>query len=95
MAATLFIGFCRVCVLPSQFLSSSITLVEMCLYSNKVVLCYLSPVCGGLLDDTEGSFSSPGFPQNYPNMVHCIWGIFVPQGSTLKITFTDFNTEEW
>jgi len=49
--------------------------------------------CGGQLQGPNGSFSTPGFPQSYPNNALCVWRVGLARGSTLNITFTEFHTE--
>ena len=49
--------------------------------------------CGKVLTGMNGSFSSPNYPQHYPENATCRWVIQVPKGFTLKITFHSFNFE--
>ena len=41
----------------------------------------------------SGAFTSPNYPNNYPNGEDCIWRISVPRGYLVKVEFFDFNTE--
>ena len=41
----------------------------------------------------SGQFTSPNYPNNYPNDADCIWRIGVPRGVLVKVEFSDFNTE--
>ncbi|XP_078342844.1 uncharacterized protein LOC144628599 [Oculina patagonica] len=52
-----------------------------------------TPVCGGQLHGPNGSFSTPGFPQYYPNNVNCVWRVNLARGSTLNFIFREFITE--
>ena len=41
----------------------------------------------------SGQFTSPNYPNNYPDNQDCSWGITVPSGSRVIVEFSDFNTE--
>jgi hypothetical protein len=44
---------------------------------------------------SSGSFSSPEFPERYPNGMDCAWIIVYPlSGHYIKLTFTSFNLED-
>ncbi|MBN3287216.1 MASP2 protease, partial [Polyodon spathula] len=45
------------------------------------------------LKASHGSFSTPGFPNPYPNNIKRIWNITVPVGNRIKLYFTHFNLE--
>ena len=36
--------------------------------------------CGGRLTGEYGEFTSPNYPNDYPNNAKCIWEITVPKG---------------
>ncbi|XP_070539299.1 bone morphogenetic protein 1 homolog isoform X2 [Ptychodera flava] len=46
--------------------------------------------CGGVFNGTTGTLESPGFPNNYPNKVDCVWKI---TGKTIKLEFDVFDLE--
>ena len=56
------------------------------------VLISLS-ACGGKLTNTSGQFSSPLYPNNYPNDLLCKWQITVPVGEQIKMDFRSFNLQ--
>ncbi|XP_021504160.1 cubilin isoform X2 [Meriones unguiculatus] len=43
--------------------------------------------CGGTLMGDHGIFSSPDYPQAYPNNTHCEWTIIAPSGRPLSLGF--------
>uniref|UniRef100_A0A4X2M7T4 Cubilin n=1 Tax=Vombatus ursinus TaxID=29139 RepID=A0A4X2M7T4_VOMUR len=49
--------------------------------------------CGGELTGPSGSFTSPGYPNNYPPNKECIWYIRTAPGSSIQLTIEDFNVE--
>ncbi|XP_039618458.1 membrane frizzled-related protein [Polypterus senegalus] len=49
--------------------------------------------CGGQLNGTSGSFSSPSFPNQYPHRQLCLWKISVPEGYMIELTFDSFSLE--
>ncbi|KAK3733284.1 hypothetical protein QZH41_011133 [Actinostola sp. cb2023] len=53
------------------------------------------PVCGGQLSGNKGSFSSPNYPNNYPNRVTCDWEITGPkEAKRITIKFEDFAIDD-
>ncbi|KAL3996601.1 hypothetical protein ACER0C_009257 [Sarotherodon galilaeus] len=47
---------------------------------------------GGFLQGDQGNLMTPGFPeQNYPNGALYQWRITVPEGETVRLTFTSFD----
>uniref|UniRef100_A0A8C5R8E7 CUB domain containing protein 2 n=1 Tax=Leptobrachium leishanense TaxID=445787 RepID=A0A8C5R8E7_9ANUR len=49
--------------------------------------------CGGILSSSGGNLSSPNFPGLYPPHTQCSWLIVVSEGSTIQLTFHDFDLE--
>ena len=47
--------------------------------------------CGGHLTGESGEFTSPNFPERYPNDTECNWEITVPEGKNVNLTFLSFN----
>ncbi|XP_072852047.2 adhesion G-protein coupled receptor G6 isoform X1 [Pogona vitticeps] len=50
--------------------------------------------CRMILSNPTGVFTSPCFPNDYPNSQACKWTIRAPSGYIIQITFTDFEMEE-
>ena len=44
-----------------------------------------------LVTGMGGFFSSPNFPNNYPQYSRCIWNITVPSGYIIKVSFHHFD----
>ncbi|VDI57027.1 cubilin [Mytilus galloprovincialis] len=49
--------------------------------------------CGGNFSSMSGSFSSPWFPDPYPNLSNCKYYIDVPVGYRINLTVVVFRTE--
>ncbi|KAM4028087.1 cubilin isoform 1-T1 [Anomaloglossus baeobatrachus] len=49
--------------------------------------------CGADLSGPNGTFTSPNYPNNYPNNRECIWYITTSPGSSIQISIVDFNIE--
>ncbi|XP_051007258.1 cubilin [Acomys russatus] len=49
--------------------------------------------CGGEMSGAMGSFSSPGYPNNYPHNKECIWKIRAAPGNSITLTIHDFDVE--
>ncbi|KAG8435188.1 hypothetical protein GDO86_013215 [Hymenochirus boettgeri] len=49
---------------------------------------YKCPACGETLQDSNGNFSSPGYPAGYPSYTHCVWRISVTPGEKIILNFT-------
>ncbi|XP_067240296.1 adhesion G-protein coupled receptor G6 isoform X16 [Chanodichthys erythropterus] len=56
--------------------------------------CQSSVSCNVVLTDSQGSFTSPCYPNDYPPSQACKWTIQAPAGFIVQITFLDFELEE-
>ncbi|XP_065597911.1 enteropeptidase isoform X6 [Cyrtonyx montezumae] len=54
-------------------------------------------VCDGkfMFTDSSGSFHSMNYPKPYNANIVCQWNILVPQGLSIKVNFTSFDTEQF
>ncbi|KAK3106526.1 hypothetical protein FSP39_021900 [Pinctada imbricata] len=50
--------------------------------------------CGADLTSPTGSFVSPNYPMAYSHNAECFYTITVAKGSTIQLTFVDFDLEE-
>ncbi|KAM9667246.1 adhesion G-protein coupled receptor G6 isoform 2-T2 [Trichechus inunguis] len=46
------------------------------------------------LSNPSGTFTSPCYPNDYPNSQACMWTLRAPTGYIIQITFNDFDIEE-
>ncbi|KAI0233511.1 Cubilin [Lamellibrachia satsuma] len=49
--------------------------------------------CGGTLEGSSGTFTTPEHPNNYPDALNCTWYIVAEPGELIRLTFTSFNLE--
>ncbi|XP_072277666.1 hatching enzyme 1.2-like [Pyxicephalus adspersus] len=49
--------------------------------------------CGGTYTKDNGTVTSPGFPEPYPNLSDCITTIWAPEGYQIVLNFTIFDLE--
>jgi len=49
--------------------------------------------CGGQLTEHNGTFTSPGYPADYPGNVNCEWTIKVPKDHVILLYSNSFNLE--
>lgn len=52
-----------------------------------------SAACGRTEIGFYGKFTSPNFPEKYPNGVVCTWTIKVPSPRVVDLTFAEFELE--
>uniref|UniRef100_A0A8D2DEP1 Adhesion G-protein coupled receptor G6 n=1 Tax=Sciurus vulgaris TaxID=55149 RepID=A0A8D2DEP1_SCIVU len=50
--------------------------------------------CRVVLSSPTGTFTSPCYPNDYPNSQACMWTLRAPTGYIIQITFNDFDIEE-
>ncbi|XP_050525579.1 tolloid-like protein 1 [Daktulosphaira vitifoliae] len=49
--------------------------------------------CGGIIEATNGTITSPSFPDLYPGNKSCIWEIIAPAQFKITLNFTHFDLE--
>uniref|UniRef100_A0A8B9JTS7 Adhesion G-protein coupled receptor G6 n=1 Tax=Astyanax mexicanus TaxID=7994 RepID=A0A8B9JTS7_ASTMX len=69
----------------------SVVLLLICI-TKSVLSCQDS--CNEVLTASEGTFTSPCYPSDYPPNKSCTWTLQAPAGFILRITFLDFELEE-
>ncbi|GBO03549.1 Cubilin, partial [Araneus ventricosus] len=50
--------------------------------------------CGGAYKSPEGTFGSPGYPNNYDMDTECVWTIEAAVGNRVHLAFETFNLED-
>ncbi|XP_006755439.1 PREDICTED: G-protein coupled receptor 126 [Myotis davidii] len=50
--------------------------------------------CRLVLSNPSGTFTSPCYPNDYPNAQYCMWTLRAPAGYIIQIMFNDFDIEE-
>ncbi|KAM8832062.1 adhesion G-protein coupled receptor G6 isoform 5-T5 [Spinachia spinachia] len=53
-----------------------------------------STSCNVELTEAQGEFTSPCYPQKYPNSQACKWSMQAPAGFIVQLSFLDFDLEE-
>ncbi|KAG1963562.1 adhesion G-protein coupled receptor G6 [Pimephales promelas] len=72
----------------------AVFLLLNCLLTTVAQSCQTSVSCNVVLTDSQGSFTSPCYPNDYPPSQACRWTIQAPTGFIVQITFLDFELEE-
>ncbi|XP_076016850.1 suppressor of tumorigenicity 14 protein homolog isoform X2 [Genypterus blacodes] len=60
----------------------------------KAIPKMTAEMCGGVLTDNKGQFTSPHHPGLYPPALDCKWTIKAPTGQKVRVTFTLFRMKE-
>ena len=55
------------------------------------MVSFLACLSGQLLNGSSGFFSSPNFPNSYPQYSRCTWNITVPSGYIINVSFLHFQ----
>ncbi|MCL4141678.1 UNVERIFIED_CONTAM: hypothetical protein GTU68_040780, partial [Idotea baltica] len=53
----------------------------------------IEDACGGQIDASNGTITSPSFPDLYPVNKNCIWEIIAPPQYRITLNFTHFDLE--
>ncbi|XP_062293272.1 adhesion G-protein coupled receptor G6 [Scomber scombrus] len=71
-----------------------VPLVLLWMSLHKNVLGCGSTNCILVLTEAQGEFTSPCYPQKYPNSQACKWTMQAPAGFIIQLSFLDFDVEE-
>ncbi|XP_017556564.1 adhesion G-protein coupled receptor G6 isoform X2 [Pygocentrus nattereri] len=69
-----------------------VLLLLICIPKSAVLSCQGN--CNEVLESSEGIFTSPCYPSDYPPSQSCAWTLQAPAGFIIQITFLDFELEE-
>uniref|UniRef100_A0A673M514 Adhesion G-protein coupled receptor G6 n=1 Tax=Sinocyclocheilus rhinocerous TaxID=307959 RepID=A0A673M514_9TELE len=72
----------------------AVFLLLLCFSTSVAQSCQSSVSCNVVLTDSQGSLTSPCYPNDYPPSQACKWTIQAPTGFIVQITFLDFELEE-
>ncbi|KAK5903035.1 hypothetical protein CgunFtcFv8_006849 [Champsocephalus gunnari] len=61
---------------------------------SPAALCCSPSSCVLVLTENQGAFTSPCYPQIYPNSQACRWTMQAPAGFIIQLSFLDFDLEE-
>lgn len=61
--------------------------------NNLLIELSISDACGGVFDASNGTITSPSFPETYPGNKNCIWEIIAPLHYRITLNFTHFDLE--
>uniref|UniRef100_A0A671RH68 CUB domain-containing protein n=1 Tax=Sinocyclocheilus anshuiensis TaxID=1608454 RepID=A0A671RH68_9TELE len=65
----------------------------ICLWSSSLTLI-LAGECQQILKDISGNFTSPHYPNIYPNNINCHWTITLAAGYRIKLFFPFLELED-
>ena len=51
--------------------------------------------CGGIFFTPNGTFTSPSYPDNYPNSAYCIYTISQPTGTVILLSILDMEIDAY
>ncbi|XP_032535245.1 enteropeptidase [Chiroxiphia lanceolata] len=94
------------CLPPAELCDDNVTCINQDFFCDGVLNCpdgsdesekRCAAVCDGkfMLTDSSGFFHSMNYPKPYNANIICQWIILVPQGLSIKLNFTSFETQQY
>ncbi|XP_027741824.1 enteropeptidase [Empidonax traillii] len=94
------------CLPPAELCDDGVTCINQDFFCDGVSNCpdgsdesekRCAAVCDGkfMLTDSSGFFHSMNYPKPYNANIICQWIILVPQGLSIKLNFTSFETQQY
>ena len=62
-------------------------------FTNVPRFGYNYGICGGSFTTSNGFFTSPSYPYNYPENIHCIYTISLSTGGVILLKFLSIDLE--
>uniref|UniRef100_A0A8V0XNX7 Transmembrane serine protease 15 n=1 Tax=Gallus gallus TaxID=9031 RepID=A0A8V0XNX7_CHICK len=101
-----FLSISVECSPPAEVCDDGVTCIRKDLFCDGILDCpdgsdelekRCAAICDGkfMLTDSSGSFHSMNYPKPYNANIVCQWIIRVPQGLSIKVNFTSFDTEQF
>uniref|UniRef100_A0A8C1UGG6 CUB domain-containing protein n=1 Tax=Cyprinus carpio TaxID=7962 RepID=A0A8C1UGG6_CYPCA len=75
------------------FFNMSILFLLFLVHEVKLNETWTISACGGFISKLNGSFTSPGWPQEYPPNKNCVWQLIAPVQYRITLLFDAFEIE--
>ena len=62
-------------------------------YTNVTNWTYRHGTCGGNFSTMNGIFTSPAYPNNYPDNAYCVYAISLQDGTSILLNFVKVHIE--
>ena len=70
-------------------------IIKLCFLFFLFFYFFVACRTGEILNGSNGYFSTPNFPVNYPPHSRCTWNITVPSGHIIKVNFLQFKLDPY